>query len=129
MNFVNRWLAPLVVVVVLLLLPAQAIGGMGFVDLPTGVETGIASVVLFAISWIFVQLVTLWKPLQFLDQFKVPLATAITAQLIAWIEQIVPDAFGGVAVAGIVFVLAILAVFGVGQELAAQNAKGFRTRQ
>ena len=57
-----------------------------------------------------------------------PLALAVSAQLIAWIEQLVPDAYGGVAVSGIVLVLAILALFGIGGQLKEMNAPGFRER-
>lgn len=126
----KKFYAPAIIVLLLLLLPSVG-GGTGvmpFVDLPNGVEVGIASLILFLASWLFVQLITLFPFLAFLDEFKVPLATAVSAQLIAWIEQLVPDAYGDVAISGIVFILAILAVFGVGAKLAKMNARGFQSR-
>ena len=124
----KQYLAPAVIVAMLLLLPASAAVNMGFVDLPPQVETGITAVVVFGVSWLFVQLITLVPFLAFLEQFKMPLALAVSAQLIAWIEQLVPDAYGGVAVSGIVLVLAILALFGIGGQLKEMNAPGFRER-
>jgi len=125
-----KYLAPVIIVALVVLLPAVGgTVGMGFVDLPEPVETGITAVVVWAISWVFVQLITLVPFLKFLDQFKMPLAMAISAQLISLIENLVPDAFGGVAISGIVFVLAVLALFGVGGKLAENNAPGFRARK
>lgn len=127
----KKYLAPVVILLTLLLLPAiSAAGsvGLGFVDLPDQVETGITAVIVFAVSWLFVQLITLVPFLKFLDEFKLPLAMAVSAQVITWIENIVPDAFGNVTIAGIVFVLAILSLFGIGNQLRKMNAPGFRSR-
>lgn len=127
-----KYLAPVLIALIVVLVPASSVAGsvgLGFVDLPQNVETGITAVIVFAVSWLFVQLITLVPFLQFLEEFKMPFALAISAQLIAWIENLVPDAFGGVAIAGIVFVLAILAVFGVGEQLYKMNAPGFRARK
>ncbi|HJZ04618.1 MAG TPA: hypothetical protein VJ327_02005 [Patescibacteria group bacterium] len=124
----KTYLGPILVLAVLLLLPASSAMNAGFVDLPPQVETGITAVIVFGVSWLFVQLINLISWLAFLEQFKMPLALAISAQLIAWIEQLVPDAYGGVAITGIVFLLAILALFGVGEQLRKMNAPGFRAR-
>lgn len=126
----KQFIAPVIIALLVILLPAAGNIGQiqGFVDLPGEVEAGITAVIVWGISWLFVQLITLIPWLMFLEQFKMPLALAVSAQLIAWIEAFVPDAFGGVAIAGIVFVLAILALFGVGEQLRKQNAPGFRSR-
>jgi hypothetical protein len=121
---------PLAIVLALLLfLPSADANIPGFVDLPGQVESGITSAVIWGISWLFVQLLTLIPLLKFLDEFKLPLSMAVSAQLIAWIERVVPDAFGGVAIAGIIFVLAILALFGVGEVLRQRGASGFTARR
>lgn len=126
----KKFLAPLIVLLLVVFLPVSNSFGtvLGFVDLPGEVEAGITAVVVWVISWIFVQLITLIPLLAFLEQFKLPLALAISAQLITWAEVIIPDAFGGVAIAGIVFILAILALFGIGEQLRKQEAPGFRSR-
>jgi hypothetical protein len=118
----------LVLVLFALLLTACAPAVAQFVDLPDNVEGGITAVVVWAVSWLFVQLITLWKFLSFLEEFKMPLALALSAQLIALIENAVPDAFGGVAIAGIVLILTILALFGVGEVLRKRNVRGFKSR-
>jgi hypothetical protein len=118
----------LFVVLVALLLTSCAPAVAQFVDLPDEVEGGITAVVVWAISWLFVQLITLVPFLKFLEEFKMPLALALSAQLIALIENAVPDAFGGVAIAGIVLVLTILALFGVGEVLRKRETPGFRSR-
>lgn len=116
------------VLLLVLLLTACAPAVAQFVDLPDEVEGGITAVVVWAVSWLFVQLITLVPFLKFLDEFKMPLALALSAQLIALIENAVPDAFGGVAIAGIVLVLTILALFGVGEVLRKRNVRGFKSR-
>lgn len=127
----KKLLAPALVTLVVILLPSSSASnsvGLGFVELPQNVQTGITAVIVFGVSWLFTQLITLAPFLKFLDEFKLPFATAISAQVIAFIQNNVPDAFGGVAVSGIVFLLAILSLFGVGQQLIKQNAPGFRSR-
>lgn len=114
----KKYLGPLVVALVVALIPAtQASVGMGFVDLPQNVETGITAVITFGVAWIFTKLILLVPFLAFLKQFETPLALAISAQFIAFVEKMVPDAYGGVAITGIVFLLAILALFGVGAKV------------
>ena len=103
-------------------------GAQGFVQLDPTLKAGISAVILWVISWVIVQLVTLWKPLQFLDQYKEQIAMAISAALIGWIESVTPDAYGSAVVAGIQFLLIILALFGVGRQLAARNVRGFKSR-
>ena len=91
----KKFLAPAIVVLVLVLLPASSAAGsvgVGFVDLPDNVETGITAVIVFAVSWLFVQLITLIPFLAFLDEFKLPLAMAVSAQVITLIENAVPGA-------------------------------------
>lgn len=110
-------------------LSACAPAVQGFVDLPDEVEGGITAVIVWAVSWLFVQLITLVPFLSFLDEFKMPLALAIAAQLIAFLENIIPDAFGGVAIAGIVLVLTVLALFGVGEQLRKREVRGFKSRK
>ena len=104
-------------------------GAQGIIQLDPTVRAGIAAVILWGVSWVMVQLATLWKPLQSLDQYKEQIAMAISAALIGWIESAVPDAYGPAVISGIQFVLVILALFGVGRQLAARNTPGFRARQ
>jgi hypothetical protein len=110
-------------------LALTACSGQGFVQLPDTVQAGITAVILWAVSWLFVQLITLVPWLAFLDEFKTPLAMAIAAALIGWIQNAVPDAYGAVAILAIQLVLAILALFKVGEVLQKRNVRGFKARK
>lgn len=96
---------------------------MSFVEFPEEVKVGVIAVVVWAISWAFAQLVALVPFLSFLNEFKEPLALAISAALIGWLQNAIPDQYGGIAVIGVQLVLAILALLGVGKAL---GAKGYR---
>ena len=93
----------------------------GFVSLPDTVRVGITAVVLWLVSIVLSNLILLVPFLAFLEQFKQPLSLALAAALIGLVEKAVPDAYARVAVIAIQLVLAVLAVFGIGAELAAQG--------
>lgn len=92
-----------------------------FVELPSAVKAGITAVVTWLVSMVLTNLILLVPFLQFLEQFKGPLSLALAAAVISYVERIVPDAYGRVAIAALQLVLAVLAVFGVGVELAAMG--------
>lgn len=94
----------------------------GFVELPDPVKLGIEAVVVWLLAALFTNLILLVPFLAFLVPFQIPIAMALAAALIGWLEQIIPDAWGTVAVYAIQFVLALLAMIGVGQTLVAQGA-------
>ena len=96
------------------------------VALPDDVKIGIMSVILVAVSWIFARLIALVPPLKFLDQFREPLAMAISIELINLIQAGVPDAFGAIAVLALKLVLAVLALFLTASKLREQGVKAFR---
>lgn len=97
-----------------------------FVELPADAKAGITGVVLFAVSWLFVQLFMLLPFLKnILDGFQTPLAMAISAALIGLIQNSTPDALGNVVVLAVQLVLALLALFGIGEELRKRNVKLF----
>jgi hypothetical protein len=79
--------------------------------------------VLVAVSWLFVKIIALWAPLKFLDQFRLPLAMALSAELIGWIQNAVPDAYGAVAVLALQLVLAVLALFITFDKLRERGAR------
>lgn len=87
--------------------PARA----GFVALPDDVRAGIGAVVLVVVSWVLAKLITLVPFLAFLEEFRVPLASAIAFALVDFIQNAVPDAYGSVAVLALQLVLAVLALF------------------
>lgn len=91
----------------------------GFVALPDSVKVGITAVVLWLVSIVITNLVLLVPFLAFLEQFKQPLSLALAAALIGLVEKAIPDAYAKVAVIAIQLVLAVLAMFGIGQTLAA----------
>ena len=98
-----------------------------FVALPDPVKISMTGVIVWIVSWLFAQLITMVPWLSFLEQFKEPLALSIAAALIGWLENAVPDAYGGIAVAGIQLLLVILAFFGVGNGLKARGVRLFGT--
>lgn len=98
-----------------------------FVALPDPVKIALTGAVVWIVSWLFAQLIAMIPWLQFLEEFKEPLALAIAAALIGWIEAAVPDAYAGIAVAAIQLLLVILAFFGVGQGLKAKGVRLFGT--
>lgn len=121
----KKYLGPAVIAVIVALIPAtQANVGLGFVDLPQSVEAGITAVITFAVGWALTKIILLLPFLEFLRDFETQFALAVSAQLIALVENAVPDAYGGVAVSGIVFVLAILALFGIGEKLWGKKESG-----
>lgn len=113
-------------VLMALVLAACAPAVQRVVDLPDTLEADIMAVVLFGVSWVFVQLVTLVPFLKFLDDFKVPLSMAISAQLIGLIEANVPDAYGAVVILALQLILAVVALFLTAEKLKARGVKGFK---
>jgi hypothetical protein len=93
-----------------------------FVNLPDPVKAGITAVILYAVSFLFANLIVLVPFLAFLSAFVQPIAISVSIALIAWIQNAIPDAFGAVAIKAAELILALLAVYGVGVELAARGA-------
>ena len=85
----------------------------GFVALPDDVKIGIAAVILWLVSFVFSQLIALVPFLKFLEEFREPLALAIAAALIGWLENALPTGLDNIAILAIQLVLAVLAAFGV----------------
>ena len=94
----------------------------GVIALPEPLKASLTAVVVVVVSVLFANLVLLLPFLAFLEPFKVQVAIAAAMTLIAFIEKAVPDMYAAVAIAAIQLVLAILAVFGIGQTLAAMGA-------
>ena len=96
---------------------------MSFVALPDEVKVSITALIVWAVAWGFMKLVTLVPFLKFLDPFKEPIALVIAAALIGAFENAIPDSYAQVAVVGVQLVLALLALFGAGKAL---GDKGYR---
>jgi hypothetical protein len=96
------------------------------VDLPDTVEASITALILFVLSWALAQLIVLVPFLAFLENFKTPLALAISSQLIGLIENAVPDAYGAAAILAIQLLLALVALFLSAETLRVRGVKGFR---
>lgn len=93
-----------------------------FVALPDVVKAGLTAVVLYLVSVLFANLILLLPFLAFLEQFREPLAQSLAIAFIAWLQNILPDAYPQVAVLAIELLLAVLAIFGIGATLAAMGA-------
>lgn len=98
----------------------------GFVELPGDVKAGITAFLLVVVSWIFARLIVLVPFLKFLEQFREPLALAISVELINLIQNAVPDAFGAVAVLALQLILAVLALYMTFFKLRDMGVKGFK---
>lgn len=98
----------------------------GFVELPGGVKAGITAAVLVVVTFGFMKLITLVPFLQFLEPFREPLAMAIAAEIITYVQNITPDAYGTVVILGIQLILAILALFKFFEILRVRGVKGFK---
>jgi hypothetical protein len=94
----------------------------GFVALPDTLKAGVAAVVLYVVSVVLTNVILLVPFLAFLEAFKVPLASALGAALITWVENILPDAYPEASLLAVQLALAILAAYGIGVTLAAQGA-------
>jgi len=90
------------------------------ITLPDPIKAGLMAVVLYVVSIVFTNLILFAPFLQFLEQFKMPLASGLALALIAWIQKVVPDLYEKVAIAALELVLAILAIYGIGVALAAK---------
>lgn len=111
------------VLLAVLLLSACSASVAGFVQLPDDVRAGIGAVILVVVSWALAKLITLVPFLKFLDEFRVPLASAIAFELVNVIQNAVPDAYGTVAILALKLVLAVLALFLTFEKL---QKKGYR---
>ncbi len=115
-----------VLVFLMLFLTACAPAAQGFVELPERVSTGIVAVVLVGVSFVFAKLIAMVPFLKFLENFREPLGLAIAWQLIGFIQNIVPDAYGAVAIIALQLILAVLALFTAAQKLREMRVRGFR---
>lgn len=93
----------------------------GFVALPDLVKAGIASVAVWVVAMVLANLLQLIPFLAFLIPFQMQLAFGLSAIIVAALEKAIPDAYGPVAVKVIEAVLLLLAMFGVGNQLAAMG--------
>ena len=91
------------------------------VSLPDGIKVSIAAVVVWLATNAFVQLVLLVPFLEFLAQYVEPIALSFAAWLVLKIENAVPDEYGQLAIKAIEFLLVLIALFGVGAQLAVQG--------
>jgi len=82
----------------------------------------VTAVVVFVASVAFANLLVLLPFLAPFEQFVNPAAVIIAGALITWIEKSVPDMYGKAAVFAVQLVLALLAVWGIGEGLAAMGA-------
>lgn len=94
-----------------------------FAQLPDTLKADITALVLVVVSWLVAKLITLIPPLRFLAEFQVPLAMAIAAQVIGYIETATPDAYAAVVILALQLVLAVLALIFTAAQL---KAKGYR---
>lgn len=98
----------------------------GVVDLPDPLEANITALILVVVSWVIAQLIVLVPFLRFLEDFKTPLALGISAQLIAFVEQAVPDAYGAAAILAIQLLLVVVGLFMTAETLRLRGVRGFK---
>ena len=112
----------IVVLLAIVALALTACTAQGFVGLPDDVQTGINMVAVLLIGYAFAYVVALVPFLSFLEQFKLPLAAAVSAQLISFLQVSVPDQYGDIAIHGLRLLLAVVALLMAGVQLKRQGA-------
>lgn len=98
----------------------------GFVELPDPLKVAVTSFVLAAFSFAFAKLIALIPFLAFLEQYRQSVAMLAAVALIGWFQNAVPDAYAAVAILALQLVLAVLALFKVGDVLKLRGVKGFK---
>lgn len=106
---------------VLCMLVLAACAPQGFVSLPDDVVSGINVVTVLLVGYGFAYLITLLPFLAFLEQFKLPLAAAVSAQLIQVLQVAIPDQYGTVVIHVLRAVLALIALFTAAKQLQRQG--------
>lgn len=89
-----------------------------FVAFPDYIKTGIVALFVWVFAWLFGMLVTAVPFLAFLSPYIPGVAAAAAAAVIAWMQNAVPDKFGDVATQAIKLILMLLAIFGIGGQVA-----------
>lgn len=97
-----------------------------FVPLPDAVKTGITAVIVWAVSFFFAKLIVLIPFLKFLEEFRMPLALAIAVEVINVIQNALLSQYAAAEILALQLILAILALFGVGEVLRVKGIKGFK---
>lgn len=92
-----------------------------FVALPDTIKTGITAVVVFVVTAVFAWLVGVLPFLAFLQPYVTPVALALAASVIGYIEKILPSGYPEISIQAIRLILMVLAAFGIGQALALQG--------
>jgi hypothetical protein len=88
-----------------------------FVALPDDLKLAIAGVVLWAVAQFFRWLVAQFPWLDFLQGYAEPLAYALSAILIAALENAIHDAYSSIGILALRLIVEILLAVGVGRTL------------
>lgn len=109
MKYITNIVLTVIGLAVLFFLPQPAV--IGFVELPESTVNGIGLVVLLVVSWLLSGLITLVPWLAFLDQFRIPLASAVALALVNAIQVATPDLYGPGVIMIINFILWVIGLF------------------
>ena len=107
--------------ILLLALVLTACTAQGFVSLPDDVVLGINAVAVLLFGYGIAYVIALVPFLSFLKDFQVPLAAAISAQVIQFLQVSIPDQFGAVAVHALRALLALIAIYTAAKQLNRQG--------
>lgn len=108
----------LVLVIVLALTACTA---QGFVSFPDDVVLGINALAVLLFGYGIAYLIALVPFLSFLRDFQVPLASAVSVQIISFLQNAIPDQFGSVAIHGLRALLALVAIYTAAKQLERQG--------
>lgn len=110
-----------VLMIVVFVLSLVACTAQGFVALPDDVVLGINAVAVLLFSYGVAYIVTLVPFLSFLKDFQAPLAAAISAQVIQFLQASIPDQFGSVAIHALRAILTLIAIYTAARQLNRQG--------
>jgi len=104
--------------------PAQGVAQ--FVELPEDAKIRITALVVAVVAFFLAKLVELVPFLKWLEEFRMPFSLVLAAELIGLIQNAVPDAYAGVAVAAITLILELVALVLVFVKLKERGVRAFK---
>ena len=104
-----------------IILSLAACTAQGFVSLPDDVVLGINAIAVLLFGYGIAYVIALVPFLSFLKDFQVPLAAAISAQVIQLLQVSIPDQFGAVAIHALRALLALIAIYTAAKQLNRQG--------
>lgn len=82
-----------------------------FVQLPDEVRATLTGLVIAGVAILFNLAIAHFPFLEFLRKYQAEWSLSLATGLIVWLENLIPDRLGDVAIKGIAFLLAVIALY------------------